>query len=87
LKGPKMVRGDHAPNFPLRHATKDMTLAKNMAEAAGVEYSVMNQAEAVLRAACDDKDLKLADEDFSAVYEKVHADSSNEFAKKRMEKS
>jgi len=87
LKGPKMITGDHAPNFPLRHATKDMTLAKNMAEAAGVEYSVMNQAEAVLRAACDDKDLKLADEDFSAVYEKVHAESSNEFAKKRMEES
>lgn len=85
LKGPKMVAGDHAPNFPLKHATKDMTLAKNMAEAAGVEYSVMNQAEAMLRAACDDTDLKIADEDFSSVFEKVHKDSISEYSKRRMD--
>jgi 3-hydroxyisobutyrate dehydrogenase-like beta-hydroxyacid dehydrogenase len=71
MKGPKMMAGDHAPNFPLRHATKDMTLAKHMAEVAGVEYSVMNQAESLFVAACDDTDLKVADEDFSAVFEKV----------------
>ena len=23
LKGPKMLKGDHAPNFPLKHAQKD----------------------------------------------------------------
>lgn len=86
LKGPKMVAGDHAPNFPLKHASKDMTLAKDMAAAAGVEYSVMNQAEAMLRAAREDPDLKVADEDFSAVFEKVHKESSSEFSKKRMEK-
>jgi len=27
LKGPKMLAGDHAPNFPLQHAHKDMRLA------------------------------------------------------------
>jgi len=85
MKGPKMVAGDHAPNFPLKHATKDMTLAKNMAEVAGVEYSVMNQAEAMLRAACDDTALEIADEDFSAVFEKVHKDSTSEYSKRRMD--
>jgi 3-hydroxyisobutyrate dehydrogenase-like beta-hydroxyacid dehydrogenase len=77
LKGPKMVSGDHAPNFPLKHATKDMTLAKDLAESAGVEYSVMNQAEALLRAARDDSALTLADEDFSAVFEKVQKESTS----------
>jgi 3-hydroxyisobutyrate dehydrogenase-like beta-hydroxyacid dehydrogenase len=71
MKGPKMMAGDHAPNFPLRHATKDMTLAKDMAEAAGAEYSVINQAERIFVAACDDDELHVADEDFSAVFEKV----------------
>lgn len=83
LKGPKMIAGDHAPNFPLKHATKDMTLAKQMAETAGVEYSVMNQAESMLRAARDDPDLKLPDQDFSAVFEKVHKESDNEVSKQR----
>ena len=77
LKGPKMVSGDHAPHFPLKHATKDMTLAKNLAESAGVEYSVMKQAEALLRAARDDLDLTLADKDFSAVFEKVQKHSAS----------
>lgn len=86
LKGPKMVSADHAPNFPLKHATKDMTLAKNMAEATGVEYSVMNQAESVMRAARDDADLNLADEDFSSVFEKVHKESNSDFSKKRMKR-
>lgn len=86
LKGSKMIVGDHAPNFPLKHAAKDMTLAKEMAKKAGVEYSVMNQAESLLREACDDSDLKIADEDFSAVYEKIHKESSSEYSKNRLEK-
>ena len=71
LKGPKMVSHDHAPNFPLKHAHKDMKLASDMAKAAGVEYSVMDQAEALLKEAREDPNLNIADEDFSAVFEKI----------------
>jgi 3-hydroxyisobutyrate dehydrogenase-like beta-hydroxyacid dehydrogenase len=83
MKGPKMIAGDHAPNFPLKHASKDMTLAKEMAAKAGVEYSVMNQAESLFQAARDDVDLDLADEDFSALFEKIHKDSTNEYSIQR----
>lgn len=83
LKGPKMVVKDHAPNFPLKHAHKDMALASAMAKEAGVEYSVMDQAEQILRAAREDKELNIADEDFSAVYEKIHKESTSEVSKKR----
>lgn len=84
LKGPKMVVKNHAPNFPLKHAHKDMALACDMAKEAGVEYSVMEQAEKLLRSAREDPELNLADEDFSAVYEKIHKESSSEFSQKRM---
>jgi 3-hydroxyisobutyrate dehydrogenase-like beta-hydroxyacid dehydrogenase len=84
MKGSKMIAGDHAPNFPLKHASKDMTLAKEMAAAAGVEYSVMNQAESLFREATDDADLSLADEDFSAVFEKIHKESSSEYSQGRI---
>jgi 3-hydroxyisobutyrate dehydrogenase-like beta-hydroxyacid dehydrogenase len=76
LKGPKMIAKDHAPNFPLRHASKDMTLATDLAQKVGVEYSVMNQAESLFRAACDDDELNVADEDFSAIFERIRKDSS-----------
>lgn len=84
LKGPKMIVKDHAPNFPLKHAHKDMALACDMAKSAGVEYSVMEEAEKVFRSARDDSELNLADEDFSAVFEKIHKESSSEFSKNRM---
>ena len=83
MKGPKMIVKDHAPNFPLKHAHKDMALACAMAKTAGVEFTVMDQAEKLFRAAREDEDLKVADEDFSAVYEKIHKDSQSEFSKKR----
>ena len=83
LKGPKMIVNDHAPNFPLKHAHKDMALASAMAKEAGVEYSVMDQAETLFRAARNDEELKVADLDFSAVFEKIHQESSSEFSKKR----
>jgi 3-hydroxyisobutyrate dehydrogenase-like beta-hydroxyacid dehydrogenase len=83
LKGPKMIQGDHAPNFPLKHAHKDMALAGTMAKEAGVEFSVMNEAEHLFRLANDDDDLNIADKDFSAIYEKIHKESSSEFSKKR----
>lgn len=83
LKGPKMIVNDHAPNFPLKHAHKDMALASAMAKDAGVEFSVMDQAETLFRAARNDEELNLADLDFSAVFEKIHQESSSEFSKKR----
>ena len=83
LKGPKMIVKDHAPNFPLKHAHKDMALASAMAKEAGVEYSVMDQAEVLFRAARTDEQMNLADLDFSAVFEKIHEQSTNEFSKKR----
>lgn len=84
LKGPKMLKKDHAPNFPLKHAHKDMKLASDMAKAAGVEYSVMDKAELLFCETREDKDLDLADEDFSAVFEEIHKKSTSSFSKKRM---
>merc|ERR1719464_189381 len=83
LKGPKMLKKDTSPHFPLKHAHKDMELACDMAMTANVEYSVMETAEKLFRGARDDSDLSVADEDFSAVFEKIHKESSNEFSKKR----
>mmetsp|Transcript_39210 Transcript_39210/g.57662 ORF Transcript_39210/g.57662 Transcript_39210/m.57662 type:complete len:316 (-) Transcript_39210:61-1008(-) len=83
LKGPKMLVKDHAPNFPLKHAHKDMKLASDMAKNAGVEFSVNDQAELIFRKAREDKELNLADEDFSAVFEEIHKESTSEYSKKR----
>lgn len=83
LKGPKMIKGDHAPNFPLKHAHKDMALAKDMASETKVEFSVQSKAEEVFREARADSKLELADLDFSAVFEKVHDLSNSEFSKNR----
>lgn len=83
LKGPKMVAKDHAPNFPLKHAHKDMKLASDMAKAANVEFTVMDKAEELFRKARDDEALNVADEDFSAVFEKIHKESEGDFSCKR----
>lgn len=85
LKGPKMVAGDHAPNFPLKHSSKDMTLASAMAKKAGVEFTVNDQAEALYRKAKDDTELNVADEDFSAVYKLVQKESTNSRKRKAQE--
>lgn len=87
LKGPKMIVKDHAPNFPLKHAHKDMKLACDMAKAANVEFSVNNKAEEIFSKARSDEELKLADEDFSAVFEKIHKESEGDFSKKRKRES
>jgi len=84
LKGPKMIVKDHAPNFPLKHAHKDMKLACEMAEANNMEFSITGQAEKLYREAREDTDLNIADEDFSAVFETVHKKSKSEFSRKRM---
>jgi len=83
LKGPKMVVKDHAPNFPLKHAHKDMKLASDMAKAAGVEFTVNDKAEELFAKARSDEELNVADQDFSAVFEIVHKESSGDFSKKR----
>mmetsp|Transcript_4813 Transcript_4813/g.7410 ORF Transcript_4813/g.7410 Transcript_4813/m.7410 type:complete len:316 (-) Transcript_4813:3228-4175(-) len=83
LKGPKMIAKDHAPHFPLKHAHKDMALACAMAKAAGVEYSVMEQAELIFRKAREDEELNVSDNDFSAVFEKIHKESTSDFSKSR----
>lgn len=83
LKGPKMIVNDHAPNFPLKHAHKDMKLASDMAKGANVEFSVMDAAETLFAKARADDELKLADKDFSAVFETIHKESEGQFSKKR----
>mmetsp|Transcript_25831 Transcript_25831/g.31849 ORF Transcript_25831/g.31849 Transcript_25831/m.31849 type:complete len:320 (-) Transcript_25831:116-1075(-) len=83
LKGPKMVAMNHAPNFPLKHAHKDMKLASDMAKAANVEFSVMDRAEELFSKARSDEELNVADEDFSAVFEQIHKESTGGFSKKR----
>ena len=40
LKGPKMVQSDHAPNFPLQHAQKDMRLAGELGAQLGLGLPV-----------------------------------------------
>lgn len=84
LKGPKMLKKDHAPNFPLEHAHKDMKLAVDVATKAGVAYTVTESAEKLFQKARDDADLKVAREDFSAVFRRVHKESKSEFSQKRM---
>lgn len=40
LKGPKMLAGDHSPNFPLQHAHKDMRLAVEAGAGFGIGMPV-----------------------------------------------
>jgi len=83
LKGSKMLIKDHAPNFPLEHAHKDMKLAVDMAHEAGVEYAVTANAEQLFQKARVDADLDVAGQDFSAVFEQIHKESKSDFSKKR----
>ncbi|GMH48307.1 hypothetical protein TrLO_g4511 [Triparma laevis f. longispina] len=89
LKGNKIVKevADHGTNFPLKHAHKDMLLAKELAAKTGVEYKTNNMAESIFKRARE-SDLQLADLDFSAVFEQIHEDSkgSNDYSAKRQKK-
>jgi 3-hydroxyisobutyrate dehydrogenase-like beta-hydroxyacid dehydrogenase len=78
LKGPKMLSSDHSPHFPLKHAHKDIKLASEMAKRAGVEFAVINQAEALFSNARHNSELNLADLDFSAVMEEIRSKSTPE---------
>ena len=65
LKGPKMLKGDHAPNFPLKHAQKDMRFALNLGDRASVPLPLTAAANAAFLA----QRAAHGDADFSAVYE------------------
>ena len=65
LKGPKMLKGDHAPNFPLKHAQKDMRFALQLADELAQPLPIAAAANAAYVAAR----AAHGDEDFSAVYE------------------
>jgi len=66
LKGPKMLASDHAANFPLKHAEKDMRLAVAMGQAHGIELPVASTADTSMKKAID---AGHGDKDFSAVVE------------------
>jgi len=76
LKGPKMLVHDHAPNFPLKHALKDIKLAVDMANDSKVEFSINKMACELFEKANDGKTYKLSDEDFSAIHEVIQKESS-----------
>lgn len=83
LKGPKMLKGDHAPNFPLQHAHKDLKLAVDMARSAGVAYAVTESAEDLFQKARADEELQVAEQDFSAVAERIRKESKSERLQKK----
>ena len=78
-----MLNKDHTPNFPLQHAHKDMKLAVDMAKEAKVEYAVTEKAEELFQKARSDKELDVAEQDFSAVFESIHKESNSQYSKKR----
>ena len=65
LKGPKMLKGDHAPNFPLKHAQKDMRFALQLGDQVGTPLPLA----AAANAAYISQRSKHGDEDFSAVFQ------------------
>ena len=65
LKGPKMLKGDHAPNFPLKHAQKDMRFALQLGDQVSTPLPLAAAANASFIAQRADH----GDEDFSAVFQ------------------
>lgn len=66
LKGPKMLAADYAPNFPLKHAQKDVRLAIDLAAQSGVGMPVAQAVDASMLKAMA---AGLGDEDFAATFE------------------
>ena len=66
LKGAKMIAGDHAPNFPLKHAEKDMRLATELGSSVGLQLPVASSADAAMKKAME---MGKGDQDFSATFE------------------
>ena len=65
LKGPKMLKGDHAPNFPLKHAQKDMRFALQLGDQVSTPLPLAAAANASFLAQRADH----GDDDFSAVFQ------------------
>lgn len=66
LKGPRMAWRSHAPNFPLKHAQKDMKFALQEAEALKARAPVSSAANRLYEQALE---AGYGDDDFSAVIE------------------
>eukprot|EP00928_Gymnodinium_smaydae_P050921 TRINITY_DN34454_c0_g1_i1.p1 TRINITY_DN34454_c0_g1~~TRINITY_DN34454_c0_g1_i1.p1 ORF type:complete len:298 (-),score=81.02 TRINITY_DN34454_c0_g1_i1:62-955(-) len=73
LKGPKMLAGDYAPNFPLKHQQKDVRLAAELGSQVGQPTPLAAAAHACFEAASS---AGKGDEDFSAVFEAVRGAGS-----------
>jgi len=67
LKGQKMIDGDYAPNFPLKHAEKDMRLAIELGALCQVKLPVAAAADDTMLAAMSAPDMP--NKDFAAAYE------------------
>jgi glyoxylate/succinic semialdehyde reductase len=68
LKGPKMLEGDYAVNFPLKHEQKDLRLAVGLGDQVEQPLPMAAAANETMKAAIA---IGKGDEDFSAVYEAV----------------
>jgi len=68
LKGPKMLEGDFAPNFPLKHQQKDVRLAVDMGDKVGQSMPLAAACNEAFKAA---RAAGKGDDDFSAVYATV----------------
>ncbi|CAE7195195.1 GLYR1 [Symbiodinium natans] len=69
LKGPKMLEGDFAPNFPLKHQQKDVRLAVDLGDKVGQPMPLAAAANEAFKAA---RAAGKGDEDFSAVFAAVN---------------
>ena len=66
LKGPKMIAADFTPNFPLKHAEKDVRLAVALGGSLGLGLPIAAAADAAMNRGIAQG---LGDQDFAAVYE------------------
>eukprot|EP01041_Mallomonas_annulata_P003263 gene3263-6454_t len=64
MKGPRMISGQHPPNFPLKHAYKDLVFAINLAAELNIEATMSQSAEVLYNKAIKQG---LGDEDIAAV--------------------
>lgn len=68
LKGPKMLEGDFAPAFPLKHQQKDVRLALGLGDHLSQSMPVAAAANESLKAA---RSSGYGDDDMSKVYESI----------------
>lgn len=63
-KGPRMVEGDFTPSFHLKNMLKDLELATDTAQQAGVTLPMTSMAQQIFRAASN---TGLAEKDYTAI--------------------